>query len=516
MTFGIGAALASVAPVASAQGDDLEVPATAPSAAPPAAPSAAPPPPPTGPSAAAVAGPGASARADELEARVKALEAKLAAAAAGTSGAPAPPPPAAPRPAPGTAPAAGDAESSASVRVEREPSLVGGIAGPLGLVFSGYIQAQYEASQLSQDQLQQGGVALNQDRFLVRRARLRVDRAWTWASTTIEIDGNTNRGPAFGLRRAEASLLWRHPDRESPPYARLTAGLSEIPFGFEMTESARARFFMERSTGSLALFPGEPDVGLRLSGGLGFFRYAVAAVNGEPIDDRPGRIAGDPNASKDVVARFGVDTRPRDELRIAGGVSFLTGRGFHAGRDATKNGVVWRDLNENGSIDNGEVTAVPGTAATPSESFSRWAFGADLQISVTTPIGKSRLYGEVFAAQNADRGLVVADPVATGSDVRELGFYAGFLQEIGRYAIVGFRTDHYDPNADLLDKRRGRLIPADAAIRTYSPLVGALLPDRVRVLLQYDAVVDSLARDAQGVPTDLSNDRITVRVQGEL
>jgi hypothetical protein len=400
--------------------------------------------------------------------------------------------------------------------VEREPSLTGGLTGPLGLVFSGYVQAQYEASQLSEDQLQQGGVALNQDRFLVRRARLRVDRAWTWASTAIEIDGNTNRGPAFGLRRAEASVLWRNPDRDAPPYVRLTAGLSEIPFGFEMTESSRARFFMERSAGSLALFPGEPDLGVRISGGVGFFRYAVAALDGEPIDDRPGRIAGDPKAAKDVVARVGVETKPTDELRVAGGVSLLTGRGFHAGKDATKNGVLWRDLNENGAIDNGELTAVPGTAATPSQTFARWAFGADLLVSLATPLGTSRLYGEVFAAQNADRGYLIADPIATGADVREVGFYVGFLQEIGRYGIVGFRTDHYDPNADLFDKRRGKLIPADASVHTYSPMIGALLPDRVRLLLQYDAIVDSLARDSQGVPTDLRNDRITIRVQGEL
>jgi hypothetical protein len=417
---------------------------------------------------------------------------------------PAPPPP---PPAPA---------EPATVRVEREPSLTGGLTGPLGLVFSGYVQAQYEASQLSEDQLQQGGTTLNQDRFLVRRARLRVDRAWTWASTAIEVDGNTNRGPSFGLRRAEASLLWRNPDRDAPPYVRLTGGLSEIPFGHEMTESSRARFFMERSAGSLALFPGEPDLGIRVSGGIGFFRYAVAALNGEPIDDRPGRLAGDPNAAKDIVARLGVDTKPTGDLRVAGGVSFLTGKGFHAGKDATKNGVLWRDLNENGAIDNGELTAVPGTAATPSASFSRWAFGADLLLSLATPIGTSRLYGEVFAAQNADRGFVVADPIASGADVREVGFYAGFLQEIGRYAIVGFRTDHYNPNADLFDKRRGKLIPADAAVHTYSPLVGALLPDHVRVLLQYDAIVDSLARDSQGVPTDLRNDRITVRIQGEL
>jgi hypothetical protein len=442
---------------------------------------------------------GANANA-ELEARVRALEARALA----------------PTPAPTPAPAPAPAPAPDTVRVEREPSLTGGVTGPLGLVFSGYVQGQFESNQASEDQLQQGGVALNQDRFLVRRARLRVDRAWTWASTAIEVDGNTVRGPAFGLRRAEASLVWRNPDRDAPPYVRLTAGLSEIPFGYEMTESSRARFFMERSQGSLALFPGEPDVGVRISGGIGFFRYAVAALNGEPIDDRPGRVAGDPNAAKDIVARVGIDTKPREEVRVSGGVSFLTGKGFHAGKDATKNGVVWRDLNENGTIDNGEITAVPGTAATPSQSFTRWAFGADLQLSLVTPIGKTRLYGEIFAAQNADRGYLVADPIATGSDIREVGFYAGFLQEVGRYAVVGFRTDHYNPNADLFDKRRGKLIPADASVHTYSPLIGAQLPDRVRVLLQYDAIVDSLARDTQGVPIDLRNDRITIRVQGEL
>lgn len=405
---------------------------------------------------------------------------------------------------------------TATVRVEREPSLVGGVTGPLGLVFSGYVQAQYENSQASEDQLQQGGAPLNLDRFSIRRARLRVDRAWQWASTTIEIDGNTVRGPAFGLRRAEAALVYRNPDREAPPYVRLTAGLSEIPFGYEMTDSARSRYFMERSLGSLALFPGEPDLGVRLSGGISFFRYALAVVNGEPIDDRPGRFMRDPNASKDIVGRVGVDTRPRDDLRVSGGVSFLTGKGFHAGRDATKNGTLWRDLNENGAIDAGELTAVPATAAVPSQNFARWAVGADLQIAFDTVLGRSRLYGEVFLAQNADRGYAVADPILSGNDARELGFYVAYLQEITRYAIVGFRTDHYDPNADAFDRRGGRLVPFDQSVRSYSPIVGAVLPDRVRILFQYDAMVDTLARDAQGVPTDLKNDQFTIRIQGEL
>src|SRR5262249_15348406 len=149
----------------------------------------------------------------------------------------------------------------------------------------------------SQDQLQQGGALLNQDRFLIRRARLRLDAAFPCSELTLELDGNTARGPSFGLRRAEASLVLRpRPwdgkvvSREArdaePPLAMLTFGLTEIPFGFELTDSNRNRVFMERSQASLAFFPGEPDVGLRLSGGIGFFRYALAILNGEPQDDR--------------------------------------------------------------------------------------------------------------------------------------------------------------------------------------------------------------------------------------
>lgn len=428
--------------------------------------------------------------------------------------APAPPADVSPPP-PSTSPST-DAAAFPPVRASQEPSLTRGFTGPLGLYVSGYVQGQYETSQLSEDQLAQGGLPLNQDRFLVRRARVRLDRSWTWAQATIEIDGNTTRGPTFGLRRAEASLVYRNPDAEAPPYARLTAGLSEIPFGYELTDSARSRYFMERSTGSLALFPGEPDVGVRLSGGLGFFRYAIAAINGEPIDDRPGRISRDPNAAKDIVGRLGVDTRVAEKVRVAGGASFLTGKGFHPGTDATKNGVVWRDLNENAILDAGELTAIPATAATPSQNFGRWAFGLDLGVTLETRFGKSRVYGEVFAAQNADRGVFFADPIATGTDVREIGGYVAVLQEVTRWAIAGFRADFYDPNGDFFDKRVGKLIPADASITTFSPLVGALLPDRVRVLVQADFVRDKLARDGAGVPTDLKNDQLTIRIQGEL
>src|SRR6202035_1021533 len=95
---------------------------------------------------------------------------------------------------------------------------------PRGLVLNGYVQGQYQHSQLSQDQLDANGTPLNQNRFLVRRARLRLDRGWDYAFATVEIDGNNLNGLAFGLRRAEASLLLRASEPSAPPLGVLTVG----------------------------------------------------------------------------------------------------------------------------------------------------------------------------------------------------------------------------------------------------------------------------------------------------
>ncbi|MDB4928413.1 MAG: phosphate-selective porin [Myxococcaceae bacterium] len=390
------------------------------------------------------------------------------------------------------------------------------VLDPVGLVVSGYVQAQLENSQLSEDQLQQGGVALNRDRFVLRRGRIRLDGAWRWASFAIEVDGSTTRGLFFGLRRAEASLLWRNPRAGAPPWAMLTAGLTEIPFGYELSAGVRSRLFMERSLASLAFFRGEPDVGARLSGGLGWFRYAVAVMNGTPLDDRAGSTYVEPTGAMDVIGRVGLDATPHERFRVSGGVSFLTGTGFHAGTDATPNGVIWRDLNENSVIDGAELTAQPGSAATPSLTFRHWAVNADLQLALRTRLGWTRLYGELSLASNLDRAVYPADPIAAGADVRQLGAYVAFSQEVTRYGVVGFRWDYYDANSDFLDSRRGRFVPASLVVQTFSPVVGVVLPDRAKLLFQYDAIVDSLARDQRGVPTDLRNDQWTLRLQMEI
>jgi hypothetical protein len=273
---------------------------------------------------------------------------------------------------------------------------------------------------------------------------------------------------------------------------------------------------MERSQASLAFWPGEPDLGVRLAGALGFFRWTIAAVNGEPLGEATSYVLQDPNNAKDVIFRFGADSSPRSDFQIAGDVTALRGTGFHPGTDATKSGLQWTDANDNGLIDSSELTPIPAQDATPSQNFQRWAVGADLRLNYRWALGITKAYGEFVLGSNMDRGLYVADPVITGIDQRELGYVVGVTQEILDYGVVGIRYDYYDPNSNAFDNRLGRLIPLSSAIKTVSPLVGLVLPDRARLLFQYDVVHNNLARNAVGVPTNLPSNTWTVRLQVQL
>lgn len=389
-----------------------------------------------------------------------------------------------------------------------------------GLSLSGYVQAQYLHSELSEDQLQQGQIPLNLDGFTVRRGRIRL--AGTWAplanevplGVELEIDANTANGADVSVRRSNVWIGYSPEGLKTPPWVALRVGLTEIPFGLELRQNQDERLFMERTTGSEALFAGPTDLGVRLSGLIGPFTYDLAATNGTPVSDRGGAFQNDPTAAPDWAGRLGVVHTIGDWLDIQAGASALYGTGFHPGRDAEKARLEWRDLNEDGVLSTGETIAVPARGATPSQTFDRWAVGVDLSLAIRWWAGTTRLFGEAVMASNLDRTFFVADPVFAGADLREFYGYAALLQDITPWAFVGFRYDFYDPDLDLLDARRGTRVPVDAALHTFSPIVGGRILGFARVSVQYDHVLDALGRDSAGLPTDLGNNRVTVRFQG--
>jgi hypothetical protein len=383
-------------------------------------------------------------------------------------------------------------------------------ASSAGVSLYGYVQADYQIRQSSEDQLVSGsGQPLNQDRFLVRRGRLGLTMERTYGEGRIEIDGNTVNGPAFRLVDVEASAKWPGQGENVPPVVMGTIGMFRIPFGREVPQDDRDRLFMERTTLAQALFPGQYDLGVRVGGGWRFVRYVLAVQNGQPLESNP--FAGlDPNHQKDVMGRLGVENSV-EQMDFAAGVSGLRGTGFHSGAVATKPTVQWNDADENGSVSSTELTGAPGQSAGPSSTFTRFAFGADVAISKRfSPRLKTSLAAELVLAQDLDRGVFPADPKGIlGRSMREIGYYVALTQEFGRWQL-GVRYDYYNPDQDSSKNAKGSPVPTDVSYSTVAVAAACVAPWG-RLILEYDHNRNHLGIDSTGMPANLSDDAVVVR-----
>jgi len=383
----------------------------------------------------------------------------------------------------------------------------------LGLSLTGFLQADWVVNnQSSQNQLSPTGAPLNQNEILIRRARLRAAVERWWVAGLVEFDGNTVNGATARIIGAEASIKFP-PERGNPlPLLMATVGLFKIPFGFEVGQSDRERLFLERSTAERGLFPGEYDAGVRLQGGWRFARYAFAFMDGEPIGEKTGFPLHDPNSQKDFVGRVGIDTPIAPMVWVAGGFSGLSGTGFHAGTPATKATLQFTDRDGNGVLSGlNEVQVIPGAAATPSQNFSRFGYGADFRLGVNEPsLGATVLWTELYWAQNLDRAVLPADPVSFGRNYREFGLYVGVTQDLGPHLQAGVRYDFYNPDADSVNTVMGAIKPTAFAYQTVA-FAAALRWSSGRLIAEYDLNRNHNGRDAEGNPVNLPSNSFTFR-----
>jgi hypothetical protein len=387
--------------------------------------------------------------------------------------------------------------------------------GRFSVSLFGFVQADAVAySAASVDEVDPStGAPLNETRFLIRRARLRADVDYGWVAGALELDGNTVSGPVARITNVEVSACWPRCGGERVPLVMATLGLVRIPFGFEVQEKDYVRLFLERSNMARAFFPGEYDLGARVQGGWRWLRWQAAAMNGHPPGDKQYALA-DPTASKDFLGRVGADTRPHRRVAISGGVSGLWGTGLSRGTASTKPTLVWRDANADGLVDITEIIGVAGQGATGSRTFSRYALGGDLRVVVELPrVGPLTVYGEVTWATNLDRGLYVADPVANGGEVRELGWYLAATQQLTRWCAVGVRYDRYDPDADARQQVGPSIVPRDKTFATLSVVAAVMWRDRARFSFEWDHSSNALGVAVSGAPTTLGGDVVTLRGQ---
>jgi hypothetical protein len=385
--------------------------------------------------------------------------------------------------------------------------------GGLDIRLSGFVQADAVAyDQSSADELNYStGQPINNTRFLIRRARLRIEGDYQYAGGVLEFDGNTINGPIARITNAE--VYGRLPSKTATPYLMAVIGLTRIPFGFEVQEKDYVRLFLERSNVARALFPGEYDLGAKLQGGWRFLRYQLAVMNGHPSGDKQFALR-DPDHSKDFLGRVGVDTPLAHLVTLQAGLSGLYGTGFHTGTAPTKDTLVWHDTNLDGQVDPSELSGVLGMPGTPSKTFDRWAFGGDLRLDVEVPrLGPLTVYAEVMWAQNLDRAIYPADPVAAGRDLRELGWYVVVMQRLTKWAAIGVRYDRYNPDSDKTEKIAATIVPRDLTLSTLSIALAAEYRPYARLTLEWDHNQNALGRAASGAPTTLGADQVILRGQ---
>ncbi len=389
-------------------------------------------------------------------------------------------------------------------------------APPDGPRLSGLVQTDLRFARDASDQLSDGtGAPLNRDAFVLRRGRLRVEGGAALVAFAVEGDFNTVDGAHAGFRQVEGALQWSGAAGGAfeDLSIRLGAGVFATPFGHAVyVERDADRLFTERPKMADALFPGQLDVGARLCVGLPPAQLIVALQNGEPLaeDAFPGV---DPNAAKDLVARAQSSVALGSRVRL----SMLSGTGFHAGTQPTKDRFVWRDLNEDGVVQTSEITSLPAAAGVRSRNFDRWGLGADLQILVQLPVlGPLQVQLEGALASNLDRGLRPADPVLLGRAQRALGGSAAIIQALGSFDL-GLRLDHYAPELDATETRAGGVVRADEHFTTWTAAGGWRVDDggpiQGRLVVEYRHEDDTLGRDAAGAPADLDNDALTARLQ---
>ena len=386
-----------------------------------------------------------------------------------------------------------------------------------GLEISGFAQVDYLSRQISLDELSDGTrEPLNEDRFAVRRARVRVGHVWEYfalRSVTELFSGGTTARPVA----LEIAAQLPGPDDE-PPLLQVRAGLFPVPFGFESFEQTDDyRFFSERALFTYSMIPGRFDLGVGLGGHVWAIDWMVAVQNGEPLDS--GTFAyRDPNAAKDVSGRLRISGDVLDGLHAAAGASVLSGTGFSPGTPPTKDTFEWRDLNEDGRVILAELIPVPGSAGRPSENFDRFAVGGDVQLWAELPVlGELFVFGEVALGVNVDRAVAPADPVLLGRDQRSIGFLVGATQQLGEWVTAGVRFEQYDPNLDALEQFGGDVVVTRRRFRTWTAGVAVqhTVSDvaRLRLLGEVELQDNSLGRDARGRPAPLANDAFRARLE---
>jgi hypothetical protein len=388
------------------------------------------------------------------------------------------------------------------------------------LKISGYMQTQFQKADTAGIESFAGGNFASgiDNRFAVRRGRVKFTYDYAFSQFVLQADV-TEKG--VGIKDAYVSF--------TDPWLNcfaITAGVMDRPFGYEISYSSSSRESPERSRMFQTIFPGERDLGAKLTfqppktSRFNFLKIDAGLYNGI------GPNAVDFDGFKDFIGHAMINKSSKNEkLKFGVGVSYYNG-GWKQGTKYLYN---MSDI----ALGTGNVMAfaVDSTTSKAGTKLRREYFGADAQVSFDFPFGLTTLRGEYIQGQQPGLATSSTSPAAQPGDAYFRNFNGGYFYWIQNIMQSKFQTvvkyDFYDPNTDVSGdnigvKLSGKNKATNAADIRYSTLGLGLVyrwNSQVKITAYYDMVTNETTTALPNASTlkDLANDRhdnvFTLRVQ---
>lgn len=377
---------------------------------------------------------------------------------------------------------------------------------PHDIRITGYLQTQFQQAQSGGISSFSGGdFAENSDnRFIIRRGRLKIDRVDKYSSIVFQIDATQN-----GVNLMDAFIQLHQPDYQQ---LRFTAGLFNRPFGYSIVYSSGYRDFPERSRVFQTIMPRERDIGAMVTYiPLKFLNADLAVVNGS------GLYARDYDSKKDLIGNlsFKFDSLANKRLHLGFGGSFYKG--------SVRNDTESYYTNTGNGFTKNTAPSYKGA------NLKRNYFGGNIQVQYDNTFGATTLKAEYVtgtqpgvATSSTITGAVASQSFttqpATDLYLRNFtGYYLWFTQQILKTkfnALVAY--DVYDPNNKIAESAIGaagnNTTAGDIKFSTLGYGFTYLVNSRVKITIYNERVINS-ATQLQNYKDDIRDDVFTARLQ---
>lgn len=413
------------------------------------------------------------------------------------------------------------------------------------LKISGLVQAQYVFR--TDTNLVSTSRPLQQGLFQVRRGRLKATYDAGNGSIYV-MQYNLNQA---GLAPQDMYVKW---DEQWLKLFSVQMGLQDIPFGFETSYSSSSMETLERSRFQRnAMFADEKDVGVIFGAtpkvpGLDAFGIKVAALNGYGAADAtfdPKSIVGRVNLGKnfydagvglDVGASFYSDSRQANAAYVT---PVQARKAVKYKRDSLKLYDSVTAVAEVKEVKAGQYYVIDGSGKYKFDEVRKeldaQVIGVDAQVSVDVSfipyLTGAKFSGELYTGSaigsSGDNKRTAYGAVLYKREL--MGWYATYVQNIGKSLQTVVRYDVYDPNTsvegdEIGDKNANAKAgngtsASDLAYDTWYFGLNVFLNGNTKFTLGYDLVRNETSKHlvdaapAKNFSEEINDDILTLRGQ---